>query len=206
MNAQRDVIATGSGEREFTFVELRWFSDNAYNYAVTYTGSWTPIATVRLFQVALAFLDLFPSDIGQGDSDLAAIQRLRCTFGAAACLIATARARNSELQADDYDSVRRHVSMFHIVFDQAEKRLEEDKSKLDDMANKMASLLVWDFEAAIALGQWQDLSEIVRRARICRNAGIFREMADCIVRERKTAPQGMSIELPIKHDDANTQM
>lgn len=188
--AHRDhVRAHGHGQREFTFGELRWFSDNAYNCAVTNTQSWNPRDVSRLFEAALAFLQLFPDDIGQRDADTAAVQCLRCRFGAAACLVAMARARDRiDMRIEEYQAVRRHADGFNRVFERSEQRLEQ--ARIEDLTTKLASLLVWDFEAAVALGQWNDLGEIVRRTKACRSAGALKEMADCVVYCRETAPQG----------------
>jgi hypothetical protein len=117
---------------------------------------------------------------------------MRCRFGAAATRLAQARADdNIDARAAEYAALRRHVDVFYRVLERSEKRLSQDR--LADLKVKLASLLVWDFEAAVWLRKWDGLGEIVRRARMCRSAAAFKEMADCLVRHREVAPGGESL-------------
>jgi hypothetical protein len=67
------------------------------------------------------------------------------------------------------------------------------------MLRKHAALLAFDFEAAVALKQWDDLGEIAQKAVSCKNITAFQAMADCLLRAHAPG-QGIAVLLlPIPH-------
>jgi hypothetical protein len=67
-----------------------------------------------------------------------------------------------------------------------------DEQSKDDMLRKHATLLAFDFEAAVALKQWDDLGGIVQRAVSCKNITAFQAMADCLLRAQAPG-QGIAL-------------
>lgn len=69
-----------------------------------------------------------------------------------------------------------------------------------DLSRKLATLLTFDFEAAIALGKWDELGQIVAKVKAIDRQGEkksnlvipFQAMADCLLRAATTAVGGAS--------------
>ncbi|KAF4450714.1 transcription factor [Fusarium austroafricanum] len=51
-----------------------------------------------------------------------------------------------------------------------------------DLLAKMSTLFVFDFESAICLKNWDDLSQIIRKARVCKDEIMYKAMGDCLLR------------------------
>ena len=50
-----------------------------------------------------------------------------------------------------------------------------------DLSRKLAVILAFDFEASCQLKAWDDLGEIVLRARVCNSIQAYELMADCVL-------------------------
>ncbi|EGZ70182.1 SPO22-domain-containing protein [Neurospora tetrasperma FGSC 2509] len=163
----------------FTIDELEWFSRNAYNLALKHTTSWDLRCVVRLLTACVNIINHFPSDMrSQVEVTLKA---LFSRFIIASALVSFARTQdNVKEQLEDYQLMRKHVSAFDRLVPEYLSRLDEQSR--EDMVRKHATLLTFDFEAAVALGQWDDLGGIVQRAVPCRSAVAFQTMADSLLR------------------------
>ena len=146
----RQAIRNRQGERFFTVQELDWFCKNAYNIGLENVSSWQPVYLVRILRCCLGMISRYPEDIGEQSLGDIALRRMFCNFMTAAGLLALARAEdNIEVQLQNYLEMRQHIKKFDDEF-------EERLVKLDDMCKndlrmKLATLLVFDFEAAISL-------------------------------------------------------
>lgn len=177
-----------SRQKLFTVDELEWFSRNAYNLALKNSAAWELRCVVRMLTACVEIIGHFPSDSGS-KADLS-LKTLFSHFVVSSALISLARTHDHvEKQRQDYAAMRKHV----MAFDQElpEYLPQLDETSREDMLRKHATLLAFDFEAAIALQQWEDLSSIVQRAMPCKNITAFQAMADSLLRAQAPG-QGMS--------------
>jgi hypothetical protein len=168
-----------SGRKLFTVDELEWFSRNAYNLALKHTAAWDLRSVVRMLTACVNIIGHFPPDIGSKVE--LSLKTLFAHFVISSALVALARTQdNVEKQRQDYVALRKHVTAFDSELPEYLPQLD-DQSR-DDMLRKHATLLAFDFEAAVAVEQWDDLGSIVQRAVPCRNITAFQAMADSLLR------------------------
>ncbi|SPQ20408.1 14822ea5-0490-4dac-a6c0-22cd1d76eaed [Thermothielavioides terrestris] len=168
-----------SGRKLFTVDELEWFSRNAYNLALKNSATWDLRCVVRMLTACVRIIGHFPSDLGS-KVDLS-LKTLFSNFVISSALVALARTQdNVEKQLQDYGTMRKHISDFDNQLPEYLPHLDEQSK--EDMFRKHATLLAFDFEAAIALKQWEDLGSIVQRAVPCKNITAFQAMADSLLR------------------------
>ncbi|CAI4217179.1 unnamed protein product [Parascedosporium putredinis] len=179
-SAIQDAPRDENDKKLFTIKELDWFHQNAYNIGVKRCEAWNLGYTMRIFQACLSIMKHYPPDIPQEDTKDLSLKAMCCHFIIVAALVSSAR---SEDVIDDrqrmYSRARRHVASF-------ESELEKSGSAtiqlvLSDLRSKLATLLVFDFESAVALEEWDDLAGVVRRADLCRDAIAYKAMADCLL-------------------------
>lgn len=108
---------------------------------------------------------------------------MRCHFVIAAALVSIARTEDragEKLQR--YLEMRSHV----IAFDtQLESKVgSQPQEVIRDLLAKMSTLFVFDFEGAAALKNWDDLSQIVRKAGACKDELMHKAMGDCLLRSQ----------------------
>ncbi|CAG1963231.1 unnamed protein product [Fusarium graminearum] len=146
------------GAKIFTVPELHWFRKNAYNIAC------------------------YPPDISSDDVSSIRLMTARCHFVIAAALISQARTEDEvDERLQRYLEVRYHISVFDTFF--TDHVRNNPKSGIyPDLLVKMSTLFVFDFESAVCLKQWDDSSEIVRKATICKDEIMYKAMADCLLR------------------------
>ncbi|PTB40057.1 hypothetical protein M441DRAFT_459152 [Trichoderma asperellum CBS 433.97] len=116
-----------------------------------------------------------------------AIMAMRCHFVVSSALISLARTEDKvDDQLQYYLEARRHIrefdAMLEIKFDTTQY-----ESVIIDLMAKLSTLLVFDFEAATALKNWDSLNEIVRKAKTCQDEVTYKAMGDCILRSRAPA-------------------
>jgi len=167
-------------KRLFNVDELTWFCRNAYNLGIKNHSSWDLRHVVRVLAASVKIIEKFPSDSNSGNGDLA-LRYLFCTFIIAAALNALARAEDKRAeQLEYYRLMQERISQFDDKLGSSLDLLSDVIGK--DLQNKLAILLVFDLEGAVCLEQWSSLSEIVRRAAICKTPATYEAMGDCILR------------------------
>lgn len=118
------------------------------------------------------------------------LKSIFCNFLISSALVSLARAEdNVEEQLQRYLCLRRSIAQ---ADGEVQNRLESktlDEVSSTDLVGKLALLLAFDFEAAVALKQWRELSEIVLKASACQNLECFKMMADCIL-QAHAPPEG----------------
>ena len=188
--AQRGPEDEG-GSKLFGMDELGWFARNAYNLGLKHVDTWNLRHTVRILTSCLRITDQVPSDISPQILDDLVLKVIFSRFVIASALVALARAQdNIEAQLQDYLLLRGHVSAFDA---QLVPRLESmDPLSRKDMLGKLATLLLFDFEASICLKEWDDLSSIVLKAGPCMCPISLQSMADCLIRSEAPG-QGVSV-------------
>ncbi|KAM3081866.1 Transcription factor [Clarireedia jacksonii] len=166
----------------WTILELEWFSRNTYNLSLKNLSLWDPRQSLRLLTCCIDFIDLYPSDIGSQAHDDITLRKMFCNFTSATALVSLARSEDLiETQLQDYLNLRKHVASFdsHLQEKLEPGKLEELTA--DDLLQKLAVLLAFDFEAACRLKDWDSLGECILKAEICRCALVWELMADCIL-------------------------
>ncbi|KAI3556409.1 hypothetical protein CABS01_03819 [Colletotrichum abscissum] len=170
------------GNRLFTVKELDWFCQNAYNLGLKHSDSWDVKHLIRLYNTCLAIAKHYPEDLpAEAASDLA-FRTMFCDFIAAAALVSLARTEdNVEQQLQHYLVMRRHVVAYHAAL---EKQMSDglDTRLKSDLTAKLATLMVFDFEAAMALKKTDELGFIIRTAVTCRDVNTLKAMGDIALR------------------------
>lgn len=185
LEKQKEMART---EKPFNTDELEWFSRNAYNLALKNTTKWDLRYVVRMLTACVCILGFFPPDLAS-DPDIS-LKSLFARFVISSALISLARTQdNVEKQSRDYGKTRMHVAAFDREL--SEQLSHFDEASQHDLLRKHATLLSFDFEAAVSLGEWEDLGGIVQRAGPCKSIMAYQAMADTLLRG-KAPGQGMS--------------
>ncbi|KAM0422754.1 hypothetical protein ACHAPD_001217 [Fusarium lateritium] len=170
------------GAKLFTVPELHWFRKNAYNIGVMKCHVWEPWHLVRIFRVCLIFAACYPPDLPSEDVSGIGLMTARCHFVMAAALISQARTEDKvDEQLQWYLEARSHISEFDAFFSD-HVRNDPQSGIYPDLLAKMSTLFVFDFESAVSLKQWDDSSEIIRKATVCKDESLYKAMADCLLR------------------------
>lgn len=174
------------GRSLFDIRELEWLCRHSYNLGLKYAGTWNLSSTIAILSSCVKTIKRFPLDIASAQVEDLCLKNLFCHFIITSALVASARAEdNVENQLQYYLRLRKHVADFD---NELQLRLQDLNEKwASDMLNKLAHLLVFDFEGAIHLQKWEDLEEIVRKAEQCENVTALKAMADCILGSRAPA-------------------
>ncbi|KAK9417597.1 putative Meiosis protein SPO22/ZIP4 like-domain-containing protein [Seiridium unicorne] len=144
------------GSKLFTVAELTWFSKNAYNLGVKHTPDWDLRCTIRICISCVSIMQYYPNDLPNHDVGDISLRAMFCHFMIATAYIALARAEdNVEVQLQDYLNSRKHTKAFET---QLEGTVQHDDECSNDLVIKLTTLLVFDFEAAVNLKSWDELS------------------------------------------------
>ncbi len=144
-----------------------------------------------MLTACVSIIGHFPPDVGS-KADLS-LKTLFSHFVISSALVALARTQdNLEKQRQDYTTMRKHVMAFDNELPEYLPQLDEVAQ--EDMRRKHATLLAFDFEAAIVLQQWDDLGGIIQRAVPCKNITTLQAMADSLLRAQAPG-QGMWLPL-----------
>ena len=194
--------------------ELEWFSRNAYNLALKNTSTWDLRCVVRMLTACVDIISHFPVGYSVENMTDLSLKMLFSRFILSSALVSLARVQDHvEQQRADYKEMRAHVEKFDeglmdllVESEQVEGPNKGclDQQKKRDMGRKLATLLVFDFEAAIALGQWDDLGVIVGKVRMVDREGEkaanmvvpFQAMADCLLGAASAVEGGGEGKLP----------
>lgn len=129
------------------------------------------------------FIDSYPEDVPLADVTERALMALRCHFITAAALISLARAEEElECQLQHYIETRHHVAAYDALC-QTEVA-SQDEMIISDLMSKLSSMLVFDFESAICLRSWDNLTHIIRKGKFCKDEVMYKAMGDCLLRSR----------------------
>ncbi|OBT38584.1 hypothetical protein VE00_10937 [Pseudogymnoascus sp. WSF 3629] len=180
--AQRSSKQVDDKIKLWTIQELDWFSKNAYNLSLKYSTEWHPEQILRIIQTCMKFTGIYPEDIDKTTSNDITHRHIFCDFLAVFLLVALARAEDSiEAQLQDYLQLRKHVESFDTRLQSILDVLEEGPQQ--DLLRKLATLLVYDFEAAIRLKAWDDLTEVILKADYCKSMKVYEQMSDMLLSE-----------------------
>jgi hypothetical protein len=179
----------------FHVQELEWFSKNAYNLGLTNCPTWQTQNTLRLFDSCLEIMDNYPNDVPVETLQDLSLKIMCSYFIAGAGCVSLARGCDSvEEQLQCYLKLRKHVAAFDKEHSGWLELLGENKDDQihGDLMMKFATLLVFDFEAAVCLKEWEVLCEVVGKASVCKDTTAYKAMADILLRAKEVPTQGTS--------------
>lgn len=169
-----------STETTWTVPELDWFSKNSYNFAIKNISIWSPHHLLRTLICCIAFIDQYPRSISEHVSQDLSLRKIFCEFSASTALVALARGEDViETQLQYYLNLRKHVEAYDTLLQDKLESLEEGPA--DDLLQKLAVLIGFDFEAACQLKAWDDIGSVVMKAEVCKDSRLYEIMADCIL-------------------------
>ncbi|KAL6357454.1 hypothetical protein LRP88_07621 [Fusarium phalaenopsidis] len=158
-------------------------SEKARSRDILYACGLRPL--IRVFSACLVFIECYPQDISSENSADLQLMAMRCHFVMAAAIVSKARTEDKVDEAlQRYLEVRQHVAVFDGLF---EKHFQDTLAARNarvytDLTAKMSTLFVFDFEGAICLKNWDDLGQIIRKARVCKDEKMYKAMGDCLLR------------------------
>ncbi|KAF9871179.1 hypothetical protein CkaCkLH20_11348 [Colletotrichum karsti] len=178
--AQRDP-KDKDGHRLFTVKELDWFCQNSYNLGLKNSEIWNMDQLTRLFGCCLNIMNLYPPDISSDTAVDLRFRKMFCHFLVAVALMSLARTEdNRETQLQHYLNVRKHVATYDNLMQ--EQLQTADPLMRKDLTAKLATLLVFDYEAAVTLKDYGALGHILRLANECKDVSTFKAMGDIALR------------------------
>lgn len=176
----------------FTRPELEWFRKNAYNTGVSNLGTWDTPCLISIFTSCLSFIKAYPYGSAVNERTELDLMSARCHFILATLLTSKSReTKNSEF----YTTSRNHVAAYQAIFQRVSTTVDEPTHA--DLSVKLATLAVFDFEAATHLEQFDDLQNIIQGTRIARDVAAFKAMGDCISQSQAPANGTVPIQLPV---------
>ncbi|KAF6805556.1 hypothetical protein CSOJ01_09425 [Colletotrichum sojae] len=171
------------GNRLFIVKELDWFCQNAYNLGVKNSHVWDLSQLVRLFTCCLDIARHYPADLPSEAASDISFRMMFCNFVLAAALVSLARTEeNVERQLQHYLAVRKHVEAYNTALQRQVKGIVADQRVSSDLTAKLATLLVFDFEAAVALKKYDALGYIIRTVKTTRDVNALKAMGDIVLR------------------------
>ena len=183
--AAHKSIEDASGKKQFDVRELEWFCQNSYNLGLKHAGDWSLQSVVQVLTACVRIIQAFPNDMGAEVAADLSLKAIFCNFLISSALVALARSQdNLEEQLQHYLIMRKHVAAADSEIQERMESQSLDEVASRDLLSKLALLLAFDFEVAVALKRWQDLGEIVLKASACQNIEPLKTMADCILRAR----------------------
>lgn len=182
----------GNGNTLFDIKEREWFCQNAYNLGLKHASEWDLRSVVRILTSCAILIRGFPDDILLEQANDLLLRSIFCNFLISSALVALARAQdNLEQKLQDYLIVRKHIDEADDAIQLQLQSSNIDDASARDLLGKLAQLLAFDFEAAVALKKYQDLGEIITKADQCQDLETYKTMADCALRSH-LHPEGLS--------------
>ncbi|OAA41311.1 Meiosis specific protein SPO22 [Metarhizium rileyi] len=166
--------------KAFPITELDWFRKNAYNLAVLKSHEWREKHIIRLASTCISLTSCYPSTIPAHQADELATTLLRSHFIISAFHLA--QARNSvdpPKRHHFYSEVRHHTAEYRKILHTS---TQTGNAAHQDLKSKLATLLVYDFEAAMALSHTEDLETIIQFVKPHKDALPLKAMADMLLR------------------------
>ncbi|KAI9695204.1 MAG: hypothetical protein M1820_008840 [Bogoriella megaspora] len=174
---QRNKALPGPNE-EFSDDEVEWFSKNAYNMALKHCTDIHPSFIVRLLEACIELTELVHARRdGQSEEEYLS-KLLLCNFLATCALVTLARAEdNIQASRQHYLAVNRHASQFVDVF----ARMEQDCASSTDVRSKRFQILLFQLEAALKFGAWDQLDNLLDECLVQDQAQNLEKLADLIL-------------------------
>jgi hypothetical protein len=193
-------VTDESNQAVFTVPELAWLRKNAYNTGVSGLGVWDAKHIVSTFTSCLSFINAYP-DSTQPDQNIELIlMAARCHFVISTAL--TSQSRETK-KNEFYKTSRAHIASYQILFQNLSNNVDEPTQA--DLASKLGTLAVFDFEAATNLNQYDIFPQIIQEAASYRDVVAFKAMGDCILHS-KAPPEGNTSKIPGLYPKSQTPL
>ncbi|KAJ6786811.1 hypothetical protein PWT90_02639 [Aphanocladium album] len=168
-----------NGETVFHDGELLWFSTNSYNLGVIYCTSWEPGRLVSLFKSCLIFTQALSTGADVTDIAQATLTIFRCHFILASLYISEARIIKTEHTQSLYADVEHHATEFTTML--VDRCDPATTINCPDLLQKHGILCIFQFEALLSRQCFDHLPCIVKQARICKDANVFKALGGCLL-------------------------
>lgn len=143
----------------FVALEIDWFARNGYNLGLRSIAEWPPTTSIRILDACQKFLHMCP------ENKEVIHRRATCAYLCASLGVEVARTVDVlETQLQEYIGVRKYVQLYSTT---------QEVEKKDRM-------MLYDFEAAARLKDWDSLGTLVQEAASADVASI-EGMADIII-------------------------
>ncbi|KAI5289634.1 hypothetical protein KEM54_003528 [Ascosphaera aggregata] len=170
-----NYLKAKKGVNPFTLTELEWFSKNSYNIAVQHCSTWAPRNIQRLLIVSMKLTEFYPNSLESGIVEEVKKRRMLCNFLCAIICMAQARAHpDPQGREEHYATSRKHILGFR-------QYLLEHTNLDEESLERHRTVLAFDFEAALRLHNFTDLSDIVEEAHQYANEELYAIFIDAIL-------------------------
>ncbi|KHN98328.1 Meiosis specific protein SPO22 [Metarhizium album ARSEF 1941] len=166
---------------QFPTSELDWFHKNAYNIAILNCHEWEEGNVIRLASACISFVSCYPSTISALQADELVATLLRSHFLISVCLLKEARRLEDMPERHRcYAAIRHHTAEYRDILNGTTM---PDVITHQDLAGKMTTLLVYDFEAAVSLRQFEDLEEITGIVKQHEDVQALKSLGDVLLQD-----------------------
>ncbi|KAJ9210312.1 hypothetical protein DTO166G4_8087 [Paecilomyces variotii] len=164
--------------KTFSMTELEWFSRNSYNLALELRRSWPLDYSLRLLNVSVKLVDLYPRDVDPIAQIYA--RRMLCEFLATAIIVSRAREQtDSSIKEEQYLDVRIYVQGFrNNIQSQLDRK---DAPDHEEWLQRYRTMLSFDFEAVIYMNQLESLRTLIDEAGTVADGRLYTIFADAIL-------------------------
>lgn len=143
-----------------------------------------------ILEACVKITNFFPVDQEIHATTDISSKRLVCRFLIASALAALVR-RPSVSEAEDQilkdcQSMRGHIRAFHTELKKQDN--PSRSSQNPGMQSKLSVLIIFDFEGAIHLGDWDELEDICEAAASCHGSDTLRVLGDSLLRSQALVP------------------
>ncbi|KAL5340752.1 meiosis protein SPO22/ZIP4 like-domain-containing protein [Aspergillus crustosus] len=176
------TVATREQRKPLSSVELRWLSCKSYSIALGMYKQPLLDAVIGLLNISIKFMELYQKESGAGSNIDPLEHLLKCTFLQTMIIITEARRETSSRKKEShYEKAREVIKHFHDHI-QAFGLDTIAKSHPDTWLDKYRIILSFDFEAAVFLHQWEDLTSIIEASKPIVCAKLSSVFLDCLLR------------------------
>ena len=167
-----------AGALLYSIRELDYFSKTSLNLVIKHRETLDLAHVVRISHFCLQVNQHYPPNLTDAQAGDACLRSMWCHFLAACAMGALARC-DKETRSQTYTQLAEHVSAYGEMMQRADS-FEDVLQK--DLRGKLAHLLLFDLEAAVHLHHDDRLKDIINKAVLCKDAGVLKGMADCLLR------------------------
>ncbi|BFZ64485.1 sporulation-specific protein 22 [Saitoella coloradoensis] len=158
----------GQKSQQFGLKELDWFSKNAFNFAVKACTSWPSESVVRLAEVCMKFLGLYPADMDTEARKEMLGRQFLCLYICVCALTFVGRKEdNINIEKSHFATARTHAKALRQLRESMQKEglLEQGAPAAGgEFAVKYAIVLMFEFEAIAKESSWEELIGIIEEA------------------------------------------
>lgn len=172
---------------DFPLEELEWFVTKIFTMGTHFSKTWNLRNTADIMMTCVKIIEQFPADLKREMSDSLVEKKLKSHFVAAAALGGLAweslDSNSMEQAREHFQVVREHVAIFETILMHT-----GPPHLLMDHREKLSYALILDFEAAMALDEWDDLEMICEMSGTCNSAKTCGTLGDYLIRWNSSIP------------------